>query len=298
MIPTLKELGGIIRYSLPLWGVTILSLVSLQLDLIILISQVSTSRVGIYFVVLNVVQAVTLGLIFPIQGSLVPFMSKVLREKGKLEQAFQRGTRYMSFVAVPTVVALASASQIIVLIIAGPRYLEASLPLAIAFLALIPAGFSGLSNATLQSHGRNTQILLSMLGSAALAVLLGFPLVGALGLVGAATIRIVFYSTYVGLGMLMLRSTMRVGVDKTTLWKMTLASCAFLIVPIQYAIWHTLVGLAISTTIALLAFLGALKILRAISQEDVDTILGSIPPSMSILARILRLESLAAWLVA
>ena len=297
VLPKMFEVNRTILYSLPLYGVTLVALATQQLDLLLVIAGTTTAMVGVYSVVLNILGAVNLGVVLPVQGSFVPFMSKILKERGKLEQAFQKGTRYISLIVVPAVIALAALSHVEILIMAGPNYSQAALPLAISMIAMILAAFSALVNAALQSHGRNSQMLIAFVCGILVEAACGFFLVRSFGLVGAAVSRIILYVGVLTVGVIELRSTMHVTMDKQALKRGILISCAFLLIPIQHLVWNTLVGLIISSVAALALFLLAAKRLRVFTKGDAQLILDSAPTRMQSLLRVFRIYSLGRWLV-
>ena len=298
VLPRLSELIDIVHYSLPLYGVTLLSAIAGNLDLAILISRGTTAQVGAYSVVLTIVNATTLIIFFPIQASLVPFMSKILKEKGRLEESFKTGSRYLAFTIVPLLFGLASSSQLILLVVAGSKYPEAILPLSVAMLGLIALTFTGLVNACLQAHGKNTSMLVALGISSVGQGVFGYWVIPIYGLAGAALTRVVQEVICVGMGVFLLRRVMLVGIDKPTLKRMTLASCSFLIIPLHYLVWNNSLGLVMLCLLSTVVFLVSLKFLRPFTPDDVTVILRIVPRTLNPVVHALRIESLANWLTA
>ena len=296
VLPRLGEFVDIIRYSLPLYGVTVVSMVAGYLDLAILVARATTAQVGAYSIVLTLVNTTTLIICLPIQGSLIPFMSKILKEIGSLEWPFKRGTRYLSLTAIPILFLLASSSQLLMFLVAGARYPQDILPLSIAMFGLILTTFMGLVNASLQAHGKNTWMLVALVMSIAVEGVFGYWAIPIYGLVGAALARVVQDLIWIGIEVFMLGWVMRIRVDTPTLSRMTLASCSFLIIPLHYLIWNNLVGLAMSCAVAAVVFLLSLKLLRPFTPADVQIILRIVPPILNPFVSALKIQSLADWL--
>ena len=296
VLPRVGDLIDVIRYSLPLYGVSLLSTITGNLDLAILVARATTAQVGAYSIVLTIVNTAALTIALPIQGSLIPLMSKILKEKGRLEETFKIGSRYLSLTAIPILFALASSSQLLMFAVAGSRYREDILPLAIAMFGLIATTFTALINASLQAHGKNTSMLVALGLSTVGEAVFGYWAIPLFGLVGAALTRVVQGLIWVGVELFLLRSVMRVRVEKPILGRMTLASCSFLIIPLHYFLWNSLLGLGTSCVVAAVVFLVSLKLLRPFAPADVQLILGIVPPILNPLAHVLRIQSLANWL--
>jgi O-antigen/teichoic acid export membrane protein len=266
------------------------------LDLAILVARATTAQVGAYSIVLTLVNATTLIVSLPIQGSLIPFMSKILKENGSLEWSFKRGTRYLSLTAIPILFLLASSSQPLIFLVAGARYPQDILPLGIVMFGLILTTFMGLINASLQAYGKNTSMLVALTISIAVEGVFGYWAIPIYGLVGAALARVIQDLIWIGIEVLVLRWVMRIRVDTPTLSRITLASCSFLIIPLHYLVWSNPLGLAMSCAVAVVVFLLSLKLLQPFTPADVQVILRIVPPILNPFVRALRIQSLAKWL--
>ena len=296
VLPRLRELLAIVRYSLPLYGVTLLGVVTTYLDLFLLIAKGTTQQVGAYYVVINIAQAVSLMITQPFTGVVIPFMSKIEKEKGALEWAFKKATRYISFVIVPCVIGLASLSQALILILAGPKYLQVVLPVAVALFAYIPAAFAGLINSLLQARGKNTSILLNTIAGVTVEGVFGFFMIPLLGVIGAATCRLVLYLGWLGIGALQLKAIMTIRIDRRAFAQAMVASCAFLIIPLADAFWRHPIITLLSFVVATEVFLLTLKALRALNSEDIEVLTGAVPVRLSFLVRNSFISSLTDWL--
>ncbi len=295
MLPTARELYQILRYSIPLQGVTILLMTSTQLDLAIVVANLPISQVGVYSVALTVAQFMSLAILLPINAALIPFMSKIMKETGTLEGAFTRASRYMSIVVVPCAIALASASELLVTIVAGTRYSDAALPLAAILLATIPQAYSLLVSATLQAHGRNNAILKAIAGGVALEAVVGILIVPKFGLLAAALSRLALYVTWFLISALQLRMFMPLRFERGTLIRISIASCAFLIIVFLEVPLSRPFGMLVSVLVAIVLFLGLLRLFHALTPHDVQILVGILPSSVTSIIRITGIQKLADW---
>jgi O-antigen/teichoic acid export membrane protein len=297
-LPNAQELQRILRPSLPLHGSNLLYLISMQIDLAILVGTRAITDVGIYSVVLTITGYAIFLVINPISDSLVSYMSKIVREKGQLEKAFAKGTRYTAFVCVPTAIVLSTLSKPIVLILAGPKYYAAILPLAIVILSIIPFGYTSLVRAVLQAQGKNMAIFAFSAAGTAAEAIVGLLLAPSFGPIGAAASRVALYVTSLAAGALLLRPLLRIKIDRLALGKCTLASLAYVIVPITNARWSHPITTALSFILATEIFLLLLKVSRMLDRKDIELLTGSVPMRLNFLTQTSFIKGLTDWLTA
>jgi O-antigen/teichoic acid export membrane protein len=296
VLPNLHDLRAIFNSSFPLHGVNLLYVLSMQIDLAILIASRPTTEVGIYTVVLTISTQIPTLLFQPIQGSLVAFMSKVFKETGTLERSFARGSRLVAFVCVPTLIAAAAMSRSIVLLLSGPKYYGAVLPLVVTVFGMIPGGFSVLVWAALQAHSRNGDILKSTAIGTAAETIAGILLIPHLGPLGAAATKAVLYSVSLVAAAYYLHAIFPLRIDTHVLSRLTIAACVYFIVPIVSLLWgHPLVTI-LTALLATEFFLLIVKGFHILTPQDVEVILGSAPVKLGRITRSSFISDLTDWL--
>jgi O-antigen/teichoic acid export membrane protein len=298
ILPGKDQIISVLSFTLPLQGTAIVQLVAQQLDLAIIVAKGTTFQVGIYSVVLTVSSFMTIGIILPLQNSMVPFMSKSLREAGSLEGIFLKASRYLSLVVIPITMAIALGSQLVIGIIAGPRYLAATLPLAIIMLGMIPFALSMLVSAALQVHGKTRKILAGAIAGIVAEGITGILLVPPLGPVGAAISGSALPVVSLAVGAYLVRSVMRPRYDIDAFFRSILASCAFALMPLLHLFWPQFAVLVISSLASIATFLILLKILHVLRPRDVHVLLNSLPLRLGGIISFIRIEKLANWLAA
>ena len=296
--PRLSDVRHVLRTAIPLNGVSLLTVVSTQLDLGIMVLTTRISQVAVYSVVLTISQMTTSGIILPLNASLIPHMTKIYKEKGKLIGAFEEGSRFVSIVSIPIALGLFSISPLLVRLVSGSKYLTAAIPLSIVMLSLVPYAFFSLVRACLQARGHNTQILQAVAVSVGVEGVLALLMAPRIGAAGAAISRLSLYITMLVVGTILLQRVMGLKVEWKLILRLTIASCAFLLIPILTRFWKDYSGEAVSIVFATVLFLVLIKLLKPLRKRDVTVLLQALPGRISTLLEALRIDTFAYWLAA
>lgn len=125
------------KYSMPLYGTSILDYLSTYIDRFLLLGLLGLSQLAIYSVAVTVSSFLVM-ISYPVSYVLFPVFSELYgkNDNKSLQIASLKATRYVSLIFVPMAVGLATVSYPVINIFTGAGYADATFPLAILCLTM------------------------------------------------------------------------------------------------------------------------------------------------------------------
>lgn len=115
----------LIAYGLPLFGVEVMWVVSVNLDYVIIGRRLGTELLGIYTLAYRLPELLVLTLMAGVNRVVFPAMSTVQSSRDDLRRGFLASTHYVVMVTLPISVGLAIAADPIVRVMLGSEWLDA-----------------------------------------------------------------------------------------------------------------------------------------------------------------------------
>lgn len=271
--------GEILRYSLPLYGSSIIAYFSGTIDRFVVLSFSNLAVLGIYSVAMAAVNAI--GMVSSsIGNSLFPQMAQAHGRYGRdaLKEASVKASRYVFLIFTPLAIGLVATAYPAIQLFFGEGYKSGSLPIVIVSIAVALTSAGVIVSNLLLCVGMTRTILeasvISVVAGAAISGLLVSPL----GSIGAAIGRAVLlsasfiYSTY------KLRKTFGIYLDAGAFKKSLLCSGTMAIGVIAVQLFlngRNMLPLYIA--IGGVIYLLMLKLSKAINYQDVQLLKEIVP---------------------
>lgn len=244
-----------------------------RMELLFLQQFWSVKMVGFYAAGLSIAN---MALQVPIQltGSLLPYYSERRHEAGGtgLSPAVIAGvTRSLSYITLPMSIGLAAISQELVVTVFGPAFREAGLTVALLALAAPGAAFMQTLSLYLLSQDRAGERLVISLIAGTLLVAGCLAAVPFFGGEGAAAVRALVFVAMCALMIKFLRFGNQLNGLYVSLFKVTLASVACGLAAIGVLQVHGGgIGIVLAIAAGGVVFIPALKLFRAVPEEDAE----------------------------
>jgi O-antigen/teichoic acid export membrane protein len=297
-LPSISDLSQVVKTSTPLYGVSLLTSLSTQIDLAIVVATTNISATAVYSVVQTISQIASAGIITPLNTSLLPQLAKIRKEGKSLTGAFKEAARFIAIITIPAAFALGSSTPLIVHLLAGPKYLPAATPLIFIMVSVVPSGFMVLSSACLQASERNNEIFVATATGVMVEGIIGLLLTPLFGPTGAAISRLGLSVVAVLVCGFYVRRIIRLRIQRPRIMRITLASLAFLLIPVVSSYYHGYVPAEIMSAIAALGlFALVVKTTGLLRSRDVAVMLGSLPMALQRLTRTRLVQTVAYWFV-
>ena len=265
------ELKILLRYSWPLYPVAFVSLLDNWFDRVLLLGY-SLSELGAYnvaFKAFGYLYAIPIA----ISDGFFPHFSELKSREGlsKLSTTLRSTSRYLTLVATPLSLGLASIATPLISIFASTAYESAGEPLVILCIASAVSVF-GLMLGKVLLILEETRIYASIIFFTILAGLfIGIIIVPILGIIGASIARaLTLMLTFVCLYIVTARK-IDLKVDIDALWKSWIAGLVMVGVLIAgQTILTSRFHVFIHIIIGAIVYLSMLRILRAVVDKDID----------------------------
>jgi len=220
------SLVTLLRFSIPMMVFQLILYLSDSVDRLIVLNLLGVTKLGIYTVALTGAMSMTIILNLPLQATLIPGMSEIYAKAGvdRVSKSFTISTRYISILFIPICVGLAVLSPLALFILAGSKYLEATIPLSVISISLALFGYSTALISALTVLEETLKVTISVLLASISGLVLNFLLVPYLGINGASISRIIMYSLMVLLLIFFSLKFMRVSFDKSSILKASISS--------------------------------------------------------------------------
>ena len=284
------DLKSLLGFSFPMLIYSITLYLSNSIDQYVVLGFLGTKPMGVYTVVITAASSILTIIGIPLISTLIPSMSETYGKGGteKVSTAIQLSTRYISMFFIPACVLLAVLSPIVLYILAGKAYIEASLPLFIVSLGLCTYGFSITLISAITALGKTVKVALAVLLAAIVELVFAVLLVPLLAVVGAALSRTFMYTSMLILLFFLGHKLIKISIDKQTLWKSTIASTVMAIVlyPVALSTNYSLILTPVYSIIAGTVYLTILLNLKTLKMEDLEFTAKILPKGQKILPHI------------
>jgi O-antigen/teichoic acid export membrane protein len=262
----------LLKFSYPLYLSDVVNFLYSWFDRVVLLAFLSLSELGIYSVSLKafgVLESITLAL----STTLFTKYSEMHGRMGigSVEKAITTSSRYICYVVTPLAFGMLAVASPALSLFAGESYVTGYQPLMILsfFLALtsISASLAGL----LMVLGETLIILILTAANVGVGIVIGMAIIPFLGVIGASLLRGIAMIISLTTAIWVLKKKMNLTFDKEAFWKSIMASSimALVIIAIQFS-WYNLYLLPLYVGLAVLVYMGMLKVLRAIRKEDIN----------------------------
>ena len=270
----------LLKLSSPLYLANIASFLYSTFDQLTLISLVSLTSLGVYGAAANAFSAFN-GLMAVIGQVLLPVFSGLRGAKGHeaLENSIRTASRYVSILAIPMAFAVAAAARPALTLFVGNGYEGGSIPLAILSLAYT-ATIIGMAFGPVL-------IVLNETRLAALVYILPIPLSLGVALISIPILGILGASIARGLSMVLgllltwyfVRRRIVFKLDYQAIIKSFVASGTMALIMEGLQLWYySRLLLPVYLSIGFLAYLLAMRTMKAMNKSDVDLLRNILGP--------------------
>jgi len=275
----------LIRFSLPYYLSNITRYFLMNIDKYIIGLFLEPSYLATYFVASKIVEYLK-----QIIDSLInPIFPKIAEFKAgnidRIENAFSKSFRYLTFLFVPLSVGGAALSYPILYLYGGARYTDGAIILAILFISMIGYTYTGLLGVNIHVMAKPMDKLNIDLAGGIINIILSFVFVYLLKDTGVAIAKLVAYFGSVLVGYFILRRIFTLKFDLMALkLSMIASSIMALIIVIPQIFIHDLRFIPIYISLGMTAFF--LILLPRLQQSDKELVRSLLPKKLEWICRI------------
>lgn len=274
-----SPLGGLIRFSAPFYGVSLISLICGRMNQLIIAIFVGPEVLATYFVAGSIS-----GYIASLDRFAIDATTPKLSEKGALatgihetEAVFRKCTRYVFLGLIPLHLLIAVAATPLLQLYGGSQYADAGPVLAVLCLGLLFTLLYDLQRAHVQVFAKPTHSLWLSVAHSLANIGLLVVLVPLFGALGAALVDALVALLLMVITDLMLRRTMRVNYDLQALWVALSASLlAAAVLWLLHPLWQERASPVLLALVAAGVVYG-LALARRLHSDDVSLFVRCLP---------------------
>lgn len=276
-------LRPLLKFSLPLF---LSSIVLLGLDWadIVVLARITSNydALGIYYLAVKSVTFLSV-LYLPVSFTILPLLSAQhgVKDFKGLDKTLKTVSRYIHYLMLPSCVGLAIIAPTALRAIYGQQYASGSASFAVLSLAQILVAFYWILTTMLTAIGKTSAIMKINIVSVSSYIALLLLFVPLFADVGAASARLVMQAIGFAMMIYLLNKNVKVGVDKESLWKSTVASMVFLPVLILteriLASFSVYLILIVDMGVAAGLYLLLLYLLKALGHQDFELLRRTFP---------------------
>jgi O-antigen/teichoic acid export membrane protein len=288
--PNIYPLKPVIVFTAPLFGFQLITYVSNHIDIISTMVFFSPSMVGVYNVSITAFGVLQMILIMPMIITLLPAMTKAYTKYGEagVEDVVFKASKYVALFFLPTAIGLSSLSGLVVRLMAGRIYAEASLPLAVISAASVAYGLAIPLIVALQALGKPANLLKVTLLAFLIEGTACFIFTPLLGIIGAAFGRCFLFAGILFLGYLEVKRFVKVRLDWPTILRAFLAAGVMGLLVFYLAYFYpSIIMMPIYVITGIIVYGVTLRSLGALKKHDLQVLEGILPRSFRFLARAL-----------
>ena len=188
--PSLRT-KNLLSFALPMLSYGLISYVLGSVDQFIVLGLIGVTALGVYTVAMTGAGFTSTILGAPLLVTLTPSMSEAHGQSGieNVAGILKLSSRYIALLFIPTTLGLATLSPLALLILAGDRYMEASLPMIILCLGVATSGFTTAITSALIAIGKTRVVMFITLFSSLIGLALSFVLTVPFGITGATSAK-------------------------------------------------------------------------------------------------------------
>lgn len=201
------SLNELLRYARGMFGLTLITIVSMQIDVVVVGKVVSAEQLGMYVLALALARQPA-GLLFKITGPvLLPAFAEKQDKKQNLCRIVLKAIRISFLIGVPVYVLLAIFSGQVLSVIYGSQYATVALPFGIMCIAMLVRMQGSILALVYQAigtphlHRRYVTLLIILIAS------LIYPGIRLFGLTGAAGVLLLSHTIAVYMQIIWMRGT-------------------------------------------------------------------------------------------
>ena len=295
------SLVPLLRFSIPMMLFQLILYLSDSVDRLIVLNLLGITKLGIYTVALTGAMSMTMILNLPLQATLIPGMSEIYAKSGvdRISKSFTISTRYISILFIPMCVGLAVLSPLALYILAGSKYLEATIPLSVISISLALYGYSTALISALTVLEETLKVTISVLLASILGLVLNFLLVPYLGINGASISRIIMYCSMLLFLISFSLKLMRISFDMSSILKATISSIimAFVLFLIASNTGYRILFAPLYLIIGFVVYGSILALLGGIKKNDILFLAKILPGGKQLLFIITKLLKKSKFLL-
>jgi O-antigen/teichoic acid export membrane protein len=280
----------ILRYASPLGVASILSTVSSYADLVIVGGYLNLISLGIYNLAVQISMILSLVVILPLTTALLPELASVSGNDNQISNGLRLAIRFLVLSLLPASLIIAGvSSQLLTLFSGGGVYLAGLALLEIIAITYIFVGIQTAIFTLLQATGHTIQALIVAGVSAVVDIVGAALLIPNDGLIGAALTKALVGFLSMIAALYLVRNYHN-GLDsKVFYFKAVLASVVPFVTVFALSLFISNRTLSIVPYVLIggLLFLGCVKILKILNDEDRAFIAHLLPPSLQKMVRYL-----------
>jgi stage V sporulation protein B len=298
------ESKPLLNFAFPIYVSSIFGFLVVWVDQLFILPYLGLATFGMYNIANRA--AVVPGLISSaLVAALYPKLSQLYTESGRssLENAFTATSRYVVFVGFPIILLVAVLAYPIIILFAGVQYAPAAFPLALLCIATLFGTVSVAIGPAFYTMERTWTASLTALASVVADSLFSYVLIASLGMgmIGAATAKIIAAAIGFIVGVVLLRQFIRVKFDTEMLWKVMLACIVMVLALLGFDVVRQLVSgaphsflvfrlllLPVYIVIGIIVYLFAIIALHAIKKEDIDLFREYLPGGLKKIAALIE----------
>jgi O-antigen/teichoic acid export membrane protein len=269
-----SELRPLLKFSFPLYGSTILNFLSSRVDVYLLMLLSTLYAVGIYSPAVYIANTF-LVLLVAMDQALLPATARTFGKSGTI--SFKYSARYASHYLFlfyfPLGFAIAASAPALITIIMGDQFEESYIPFSLVVIAITLTSLGVVFNNLIRSAGHSEALLKAELISLTVQIPISVVTIPLLGIIGAALGRVFARFVYFVYSSYRANKLGAFDYDKNALKNGLSASLvvAFVIVVIGNQNPQPYY-LLFSYIMAILSYLGFLRVTRAIDEKDIEFI--------------------------
>ncbi len=271
----------VLRYATPLGVVALVSVVSSNVDILIVGGYLNPTSLGIYNAAITIASVLTAFFVAPLATAFFAETSASSRNPEEVATGVALATRFAFTAVLPaSFYASAMSTQLLDLISGGGVYFEGVLALQLVTLFYVLSVVSLLLGYVLLSEGRTESVLVINLVTAAGGITIALSLIPRLGLFGAAISRIGVMALGAYVSFFLTRQRLNITKDARFYLKAIFSSAlpACTIFALSAFVSNQTITLLPYSLIAVTIFLCCVKALKLLDSRDRELIRQALPP--------------------
>lgn len=276
-----QPIKPLLSFGLPMVGNELVGYAYNSMDQYIVLHLIGIKALGTYTVALTAA-GLTLAVIgSPISSTLTPGLSEAHGHSSTtgVADAIDPTSRYVSLFFVPATLGLATLSPLAIHVLAGQRYIEAWLPVALMCLGIATHGFSIIITSALIAAGKTGKVMTITLIASAAGLALTIGLTEPFGILGAASAKALMYGFLLVLSLYFGSKVMSISLDSRAILG-SLASSTIMAVITYVAAFYTgftLILLPLYIVMALFIYSIILSAMHILNLRDIKFISQTMP---------------------
>lgn len=287
-----QPIKPLLSFALPMTGYELVSYVYNSVDQFTVLDLIGVESLGVYAVALTAASLTLTVIAGPLLTTLTPRLSEVHGRVGltSVANALKPTSRYISLLFIPATLGLAAISPSAIQVLAGQKYLEASLLTVILCLGVATCGFSTMITSALIAAGKTGRVMGIMLSTSIVGLALTVGLTQRFGVLGTASAKALTYGILLALSIHLGSKIMPISFDCRAIGG-SLAASTIMAITVNIIASYTsfnLTLLPLYITSGLLVYGLGLSTMRILTLNDVRFISQIIPGGRPVYIRLYK----------